>query len=435
MNNWNSSPHPISDIRDWSDCGRLEIQADFQRRAVWNESAKIMLMDTILKNIPMPKIFLSVVIKENQTHRIVVDGQQRIRAILDFMHDEFCLSYPYVGEYDGKYFSQLPSSEIDSFLLYKIDFNEIRGASDSEIREIYSRVNKYTIALNKQELRRADYPGEFLDLAEKLSSNEYLDDVRLFTPANRRRLSDVEYTSELLATLIDGPQEKKVTLDSFYKRYSKFPQGEKKALEARFNHILSDLVQIFDGMPLSKTRFRQKADFYSLFCAINSLLDSKGTLKGKDLAPLREDLNILDYHIEPSSGSSDFREYAVRCVSDANSLSSRVWRKNFLINFLGGTYLSAHPEGENAERIVRIADYIHDPSYDMCPRAHFVCSACEKEEDTADNMVIAWQQGETIFQISNSFWIHIDCLVKALEYESLTYIDPNQLKLGLESEE
>jgi len=435
MSNWNSSPHPISDIRDWSDCGRLEIQADFQRRAVWNESAKIMLMDTILKNIPMPKIFLSVVIKDNQTHRIVVDGQQRIRAILAFMRDEFCLSDPYAGEHSGKCFSQLPSSEKDSFLLYKIDFNEIRGASDAEIREIYSRVNKYTIALNKQELRRADYPGEFLDLAEKLSSNEYLDDVRLFTPANRRRLSDVEYTSELIVTLIEGPQEKKVTLDEFYKQYSKFPQGERKTLETKFNRIISDLALIFDDIPLSKTRFRQKSDFYSLFCAVNSLLDAGGSLEGKDLSPLREDLNVLDYHIEPSSGSVDFREYAVRCVSDANSLSSRVWRKDFLINFLGGTYLNTPPEGKYAERIVRIAEYIHDPSYDMCPRAHFVCAACEKEEDAVDNMAIAWPQGESIFQVSNSFWIHIDCLDKTQKFGSLTYIDPDQLNLGLESEE
>ena len=59
MTHWNSSPHPISDIRDWSKAGRLELRPDFQRREVWSAPAKIMLMDSILRGIPMPKIFLA----------------------------------------------------------------------------------------------------------------------------------------------------------------------------------------------------------------------------------------------------------------------------------------------------------------------------------------------------------------------------------------
>ena len=78
--NWNSGAHPISDIRDWSSDGHLELQPDYQRHEVWSRAAKIMLIDTILRNIPMPKIFLQSVLKEDHngckhTHRIVIDGQ------------------------------------------------------------------------------------------------------------------------------------------------------------------------------------------------------------------------------------------------------------------------------------------------------------------------------------------------------------------------
>lgn len=59
MVHWNISPHPIADVRDWSDAGRLELQPDFQRREVWAQSAKIMLIDSILSDIPLPKIFLA----------------------------------------------------------------------------------------------------------------------------------------------------------------------------------------------------------------------------------------------------------------------------------------------------------------------------------------------------------------------------------------
>jgi uncharacterized protein with ParB-like and HNH nuclease domain len=48
-----------------------------------------MLIDTILKNIPMPKIFLSNLVKDNSPYRSVIDGQQRITTILSFIRDEF----------------------------------------------------------------------------------------------------------------------------------------------------------------------------------------------------------------------------------------------------------------------------------------------------------------------------------------------------------
>jgi uncharacterized protein with ParB-like and HNH nuclease domain len=46
-------------------------------------------LDTILKNIPMPKIFISKTIKGDTPYLSVIDGQQRITAILSFMRDEF----------------------------------------------------------------------------------------------------------------------------------------------------------------------------------------------------------------------------------------------------------------------------------------------------------------------------------------------------------
>ena len=166
MVHWNSSPHPISDIRDWSEAGRLELRPDFQRREVWSAPARIMLMDTILRDIPMPKIYLASSIKDGSTYRIVIDGQQRISAILAFLRDEFSLQKPFTGDHNGKRFSDLPQERQDRFLSYQIDFNEAINPSDDEVREVYARVNKYTVVLNKQELRRADFPGDFLTVSE-----------------------------------------------------------------------------------------------------------------------------------------------------------------------------------------------------------------------------------------------------------------------------
>lgn len=145
MVHWNISPHPIADVRDWSDAGRLELQPDFQRREVWAQSAKIMLIDSILSDIPLPKIFLAKTIKGGSVHRVVIDGQQRISAILAFLRDQFILEPPYSGPFLGKRFSDFNETETDNFLRYRIDFNEADNPSDREVRDVYMRVNKYTV--------------------------------------------------------------------------------------------------------------------------------------------------------------------------------------------------------------------------------------------------------------------------------------------------
>ena len=105
MGTWNSSPHPISDVNDWQRAGRLELQPDFQRREVWSPAAKIMLIDTVLRDVPMPKMFLWNELIAGSTHRRVIDGQQRLSAILGFLRDEFGLDAPYAGSTEARCFA------------------------------------------------------------------------------------------------------------------------------------------------------------------------------------------------------------------------------------------------------------------------------------------------------------------------------------------
>lgn len=105
---WESYSHPISDIRDWDNNNRLELKPDFQRNEVWSRAAQIMLIDTIIKGIPIPKIYIKSVMHNGNTYRVVIDGQQRLTAILKFVKNKLRLSKPYSGEYEGSLFSDLP---------------------------------------------------------------------------------------------------------------------------------------------------------------------------------------------------------------------------------------------------------------------------------------------------------------------------------------
>ena len=125
---WDPSTHVVSDFLDWSNSGRLELQPDFQRKVVWSKSAKIMLIDTILRNIPMPKVFLQTEIRGRDPYRIVIDGQQRLTAILGFIRGEFGLESPYEGEFLGMKFQDIPQEAQTKVLRYRIDVNEIYDA-------------------------------------------------------------------------------------------------------------------------------------------------------------------------------------------------------------------------------------------------------------------------------------------------------------------
>lgn len=413
MVHWNLSPHPISDIRDWTGAGRLELQPDFQRREVWAMTAKIMLIDSILSDIPLPKIFLSKVLKEGSTHRIVIDGQQRISTILSFLRDEFALESPYSGPHTGKTFSELDEEVQERILQYRIDFNEANNPSDRETRDVYMRVNKYTTPLTKQELRRADFPGDFLDFVEELSVFDFFERYAIFTPTDRRRYADAEFVSEVVAAIIGGIQDKKSTLDAFYIKYAQWDPDHRKEISERLEQALCDIELMFAGVTdgVKKTRFRQKADFYSLVLAIDELRRSGGRLDGKDLSALAEDLALLDAEIAPESMGAIFSEYAIKCVSQANSAASRRWRKNFLGAICAGTYFNRPPYGAAATlfRMIREDANLHcdmfaDPD-DLCP----ACPICDSGFGANREAVLAWPAGTEYFQVSNSVWLHLEC--------------------------
>ena len=428
---WISSSHPISDIRDWNNSNRLEVRPDFQRQEVWSRAAMVMLMDTILQNIPMPKIFLKAVIRGDDTYRIVIDGQQRIRAILSFLRNEFNLSSPYNGEYVDLYYDDLPGQVKDDFLSYKIDVNEIRNATDEIVREIYSRVNKYNIALNKQELRRADFPGQFLKLSEELSQHEFFEDSKIFSVANRRRMGDVEYISELLAILIGGIQDKKSTLDNFYQDYSSWLRKDVAKIKNRFQKIIDDILIIFpaDSFPIAKTRFRQKADYYSLFAAINELREEGHSLQGKNVSDLREDFKILNSNIAPEAGVELFSEYAIKCVSQGNTINSRSWRKDFLKDILGGTYINKLPKKEAIDKYCEILWDLYTEGTEMCPPYIQDCPVCENtiEFINKEGVKLGWLKEIVNFQLSNAIFAHLEC-AKDSDFFHVPQ-DPRQLKL------
>ena len=84
MKSFDSRVYSVGDYREWSESGQLVLSPRFQRREVWTETARSYLMDTIIRGLPIPKVFIRQIIdpSSGKSVREVVDGQQRLRTIL-----------------------------------------------------------------------------------------------------------------------------------------------------------------------------------------------------------------------------------------------------------------------------------------------------------------------------------------------------------------
>src|SRR5262245_34137240 len=67
----------------------LNLRPEYQRRLVWDRQKKSLFIESLLMNIPVPPIFLY----ENDLNRYeVMDGQQRLNAILEFYENRLTLA-------------------------------------------------------------------------------------------------------------------------------------------------------------------------------------------------------------------------------------------------------------------------------------------------------------------------------------------------------
>jgi hypothetical protein len=248
----------------------MTLAPEFQRNAVWPPAAKAYLIDTILSDRPMPVFFFHRA-RSTQTGKqtySVVDGQQRLRAIFEFLDDRVALTQSKSAKLKNKKFSALPSDLQDKVLDYNLNVEELVGYTDAEIRDIFVRLNKYVVRLSPQELRHAKEQGKFFDFVEDLAKLSFWKEHGVFSKAQAARMRTAEFAAELAVLLVEGPQDKKASIDLYYVEYQK---SFSSAAEVR-GRLLKYLAWLQAALPnLKRSRFRRPVDLYGLIAAIDEL--------------------------------------------------------------------------------------------------------------------------------------------------------------------
>ena len=268
----------------------LEISPYYQRRARWDTARKSRLVESFLVNIPVPPVFLY----ENEFARYeVMDGQQRVSAILEYFENQFALrGLEILSSLRGKRFHELPREikaglerrSLSAIILLKESTPS--PTSTIQLRKyVFQRLNTGGVRLNGQEIRNSLYAGSFNNLLLELSRHSLFTSMWDIPPSEPnestepssklrrnilfRQMRDVELVLRVFGLLdpsnVGGGMRS--TLDNAMEKYSKCTESELRHLKAEFLRTL-ELAHVIggnDAFRLPTPRSRRGRPSASLF--------------------------------------------------------------------------------------------------------------------------------------------------------------------------
>jgi len=351
-------------FRELSTLGLINYSPDFQRRYVWSEKQKVYLIDTLLNDFSVPKVYVRQILDEktNANKYEVVDGQQRLTTIMNFINGEFALSqkkHPKPDFFDenleGKHFNDLELRHKQKILNFSMSVDLIEGSKD-EIIEMFLRLNLSNTTLNKQEILNSQYFGDFKSLVEKLT-DEFIDDFvedKLLSPASIKRMADYHLVSVLLVAQLHGITDKDKRIQKVYSDFDTWDEDEIKENQVQFKKIYNLITKsIFDGK-LGSSRFRSINGFYSIFEYLHEKIFKQGMILDSDNnGQVKETLMWLSKEIR-MDGNGLGKEWFDLTQQAADTSNARNQRKLILSKLLDVYFTTTDPKRAftDEERII-----------------------------------------------------------------------------------
>lgn len=237
---------PIQRLVDLKD--KINLNPAWQRGPAWQQSRRILLIDSILREMDVPKIYLRKIAGSMYTHE-AVDGQQRLRAIWDFVDEaqafplKLTPALPPIGarEIADKTFAQLGKTLRERLLNFEIGVGEISDASNDEITVLFARL-QMGMPLNPAELRNAEL-GRMRNIIQLMTkSHEFFANTKM----KDSRTKHFDYASYAFAVAANGDTRdmKSMDLRDLQRDYNKRPMEELTDLSAKVGEALNVLAKV-----------------------------------------------------------------------------------------------------------------------------------------------------------------------------------------------
>lgn len=373
---------PIQEInRDFHD-GRLIIDRSYQRRKVWNNEDKVRLVETIILGLVMPEVFFWAQATEPETGYTtthVVDGQQRITTISEYLAGDFqltekCLLDETIKKnYGNKFFYELDNETKTRIWQYPVSIVNIDpDCSLNVVKTLFYRLNLTNYSLNMQEKRNSK-DSAFGDKSEALSTLDFWNKKRVFSASDAKRMKDVEYCCSIyiLANegIVDQTNGKKI--NDYYDDYAE-SFDENGLLEKRISNAMHIINQLTDKQTIQFVS--KKAQMYSLFCMAFKMIDNNINVNNCILTKFklfvaayslfRNETQISCETDEEKAMYERLKKYKLASSEGINKVTNRVIRfqelyeicinsSNDIINVLKELY---NKLGQYVEKLIELED-------------------------------------------------------------------------------
>lgn len=315
----------VQDILNLEKADELDLAPWYQRRSVWSSAQKSYLINTLFEKKPIPAVYIrhSLDMDKGKSIKEVVDGQQRLRTIIEYCKDGYAARHP---EHKRKVkFSELNKAQRHNLLMTSIPVGYLLGATDADVIDIFGRINSVSKSLNAQEKRNAKFSGEFKQLCLHQASSriELWRSYRIFTANDIARMNEVQFISDIVVNLINGLSDyKPKVIDELYEKYDEeFDLGGE--IGQRLDRVFDFIASLEPGV-IVETIFRRQPLFFSLIIVIDSLEDL-------DVRKAENALVFMDarFNSEENQTEEDV-EFVKACTSTTQRIAQRKIRDAYI---------------------------------------------------------------------------------------------------------
>lgn len=327
----------------------IDLQPDFQRGEVWSTAKKQRLIDSILRDWHIPP--LHVIVETDSGQQLVLDGQQRLVAIRDFVNGVFAFDgriEPFNGDLaaqHGKRYSALRADLKRRFDQFTIRVFRITDYSPEEPGELFYRLNQPT-ALTAAEQRNAFF-GETRKQIKALVQSletEGLDE-RFWGFSNARMAYD-DILSRVALFLEQNSLRRRVTAGTLADRFRSGHGFDSSAIDSirEVIHLCGQAKELLGQAPQFN---KATAQSWLVFLSVAQRLlasELSGELVGRFISEFEQKRLSYQFGVAEERSGGDrfsailFRTYEDRStarVADALSVQTRdliIW-SFFLLNY------------------------------------------------------------------------------------------------------
>lgn len=309
----------VHEIKGKIDRGELIPDPDWQRGYIWKQNDEALLIDTIMRQMPMPNFYLTEEYDRRKGASIhyAVDGQQRLTAIYKFLNNRFPV------EIDGNkyYFKDLDVQTQQKITTYKLSGHYLQNFTQADINFLFQRLNRTGFKLTNAELWHNEYYETTLLTTISQIQNEHKNYYVpiVYTEENIRRMLPLDDLIDLSNCLLNGSVQGggKQELGDFLSNRKNISSTDGTRLKSIIRKTMRNLQELFTKQDLESTLYGKRTHFITLVLALGLLITEYYLLA--DAKNLRK--SLLDF-IE--NQPADYQESVLGAIRKKDKRKTRV---------------------------------------------------------------------------------------------------------------